>query len=286
MVIYIILLLITSLITGVSLSNPALMKGITDIYLISLMVLTILSIIGMIAYKFITIFTPYEILRRDNTIVCNINNRRKRELVDISNIDEYLDKYKTLNIIDGYVLKKKNKKKKVSAKNLLFNDTKMTLADLYKKDVNEYNKIADFLKDLSHLDMEQLFWSTERLVDIKEKEKSSKDIISELYTIRKEISNKTIRNDVEVLIESLNNNYSNVNSKVINHYLPILANICKKYSYLEENDINNEEFIELHNNLHAIFNSIIQVINSRSDNVVNISNIQSVESLLNSKNNS
>ena len=280
-VIYLMLIVAASLISGVSLFDPKIIEGVTSIFLIALIVFAILSLIVFLYYKYLTIFTPYEILRRDNTIVCNIDDKRNRQLIDISNINEYLDKYKALSIIDGYILKKKDKNKKVSAKNLLFDDSKKTLADLYKEDVNKYNKIADFIKEISVLNIDELFWRTDELIKSRQKKEASKDIVDELRDIRMDISNRVIRNDIDTLIESLKYNYDNVEFKVINQYLPILINICKKYSYLEDNELENDEFINLHNNLHSITNSINQIINNKPDKEMEISDINDIESVLN-----
>ena len=280
-VIYLMLIVAASLISGVSLFDPNIIEGVSSIFLIALIVFAILSLIIFLYYKYLTIFTPYEILRRDNTIVCNIDDKRNRQLIDISNINEYLDKYKALSIIDGYILKKKDKNKKVSAKNLLYDDSKKTLADLYKEDVHKYNKIADFIKEISVLNIDELFWRTDELIKSRQKKDASKDIVDELRDIRMDISNTVIRNDIDTLIESLKYNYDNVEFKVINQYLPILINICKKYSYLEDNELENDEFISLHNNLHAITNSINQIINNKPDKEMEISDINDIESILN-----
>lgn len=284
-VIYLITIISASLISGISLFDSRIIEGVTNIFLIALVVLAILSLAIFIFYKYLTIFTPYEILKRDNTIVCNIDDKRNRIFVDVSNINEYLDKYKALSIIDGYILKKKDKNKKVSANNLLYGDSKQTLADLYKKDVDEYNKIADFIKDISNLNIDELFWKTEQLVKSRQKKDASRDIIEELMDIKSKINNREIRNDIDNLIKSLRYNYDNVQFKIINQYLPILINICKKYSYLEDNKLDNDEFMNLHNNLHAIINSINQIINNKIDNKDEIKEINSLESILNSKNN-
>jgi len=279
LILFIILSILTSLVTGISIFNIDIFRTSLSVFLYALIVLASLFLFVAILLTIISKFTPYEIFNRENIIVCNIKDKRKRQLIDISNINEYLDKYKSLNIIDNLTIRKKNKNKKLSSNNLLIiddNDNHNTLSKIYRKDIQLYEKITGFLKDISKFNVEELFWKMDSYINKKETDNKIIDITNDLSILKKKISDKTINDDINTLIKSLDNND---NIKIINNYIPILIKITNKYAYLEKNDYNSNEFINLHNNLHQIYKTINNLLNNEIVDEEN-SEINNLETIL------
>lgn len=274
----IVLSFIASLIHGVPVT--AFSEVIKTIFPISVFILLILFISVLIGAIFKVKTTPEvkpSVIYRDNTLKYQVieNKRRRPKTIKIDNIDAYLDKYKTMYIIDNLMLKKKNYNEKSNINNLLIveNDKSESLNTINNNNTNKYNRICSFLDSIKTYSVDDLYWRLKSYVSKENLILNGKELSDSLINLNKLVNDKDINNSVIntlSLIEQMNIKINDVGSKdqirkVYDHYLPMLIKILDDYINLGDNELDRTNNDLAKNRLIKTFALINEALNKLSD---------------------
>ena len=269
-VLILILALFTSLYTGISMYNPNIYSGLSEIYKMSFVILAVLFLfIGLMLSYFTKNSKKQSIVSKDNTLKYDDpNNNRNKILIDLTNIDEYLNKHKQMIIIDDLILTKNDYRKLSSYSNLLIVDNKNNkeyrIGDLYSKNSKKYNKICAFLDKISNLSSEEIYWHLKNIISNDIIINNGNDLIDKLRIIRSNIEDEEIKGYLSNIINSTNKTQTyldNVSSnekirRLYDNYLPMLIKICENYEILEHDQTDVDSLRKSKDNLIETFNMI------------------------------
>ena len=274
----IVLSFIAALVNGVPFT--AFREVIKVIFPISMFILLILFISVLIGAIFKVKTTPevkQSVIYRDNTLKYQVieNKRRRPKTIKIDNIDAYLDKYKTMYIIDNLMLKKKNYNEKSNINNLLIveNDKSESLNTINNNNTNKYNRICSFLDSIKTYSVDDLYWRLKSYVSKENLILNGKELSDSLNNLNKLVNDKDINDSVNntlSLIEQMNIKINDVGSKdqirkVYDHYLPMLIKILDDYIHLGDNELDKTNNDLAKNRLIKTFALINEALNKLSD---------------------
>lgn len=274
----IVLSFIAALVNGVPFT--AFREVIKVIFPISMFILLILFISVLIGAIFKVKTTPEvkpSVIYRDNTLKYQVieNKRRRPKTIKIDNIDAYLDKYKTMYIIDNLMLKKKNYNEKSNINNLLIveNDKSESLNTINNNNTNKYNRICSFLDSIKSYSVDDLYWRLKSYVSKENLILNGKELSDSLINLNKLVNDKDINDSVNntlSLIEQMNIKINDVGSKdqirkVYDHYLPMLIKILDDYIHLGDNELDKTNNDLAKNRLIKTFALINEALNKLSD---------------------
>ena len=184
------------------------------------------------------------VLVKDGILRYEDENHKKKD-VDLTNIDNYLNEYKSMKLFDGITLTKHDYNKKSSASNLEidYEDKKMALKYLYKNNYDLYNRLCAFLEDISDKDMVSLEFRLNSYIKQDEIRTSGKNAALDLRNLYNQIKDEEIRKQLNEVIDNIKNNESQIDSderyrRLYENYLTLLVDICKNYALLEK--LNND----------------------------------------------
>ena len=262
-----VLALITSATTGISLLDPAILKMLSDIFIIALGVLGLLFLIPFIVIVFIkkgeVNLTGPSALVKDNALRYDVyeNGKKRKKTFDIRNIDNYLNIYKQMYVIDNMILSKPDTSKKANANTLqieLPDKTKMSLRNLSVADKDLYNRLCAFLDSISDLDEIALQFRLGSLVQKETIINSANEAIGSLKTLRRQIKDEEVTDQLDKTIEKLSSDQDRIENndtvrKLYEKYLKLLVDICNNYAVLEKHNTDPNNLIKTKQNLLQTF---------------------------------
>ena len=262
-----VLALITSATTGIPLFDPAILKMLSDIFIIALVVLGLLLLIPFIVIVFImkgeVHMTGPSALVKDYALRYDAyeDGKKKKKTFDIRNIDKYLSEYKQMYVIDAIILTKPDKNKKANANTLyieLPDKTKMSLRNLSVEDKDLYNRLCAFLDSIHDLDEIALQFRLGSLVQKETIINSAKEAINSLKALRRQIQDEEVTDQLDKTIEKLSNDQDRIENndmvrKLYERYLKLLVDICNNYAVLEKYNTAPNNLIRTKQNLLETF---------------------------------
>ena len=262
-----VLALITSATTGIPLFDPAILKMLSDIFIIALVVLGLLLLIPFIVIVFImkgeVHMTGSSALVKDNALRYDAyeDGKKKKKTFDIRNIDKYLSEYKQMYVIDGMILTKPDKNKKANANTLyieLLDKTKMSLRNLSVEDKDLYNRLCAFLDSIHDLDEIALQFRLGSLVQKETIINSAREAINSLKALRRQIQDEEVTDQLDKTIEKLSSDQDRIENndmvrKLYERYLKLLVDICNNYAVLEKYNTAPNNLVKTKQNLLETF---------------------------------
>ena len=262
-----VLALITSATTGIPLFDPAILKMLSDIFIIALGVLGLLFLIPFIVIVFIkkgeVNLTGPSALVKDNALRYDVyeNGKKRKKTFDIRNIDNYLNIYKQMYVIDNMILSKPDTSKKANANTLqieLPDKSKMSLRNLSVADKDLYNRLCAFLDSISDLDEIALQFRLGSLVQKETIINSANEAIGSLKALRRQIRDEEVTNQLDKTIEKLSSDQDRIENndtvrKLYEKYLKLLVDICNNYAVLEKHNTDPNNLIKTKQNLLQTF---------------------------------
>lgn len=252
------LFIVASVVSGVSLTNPAILKMFVDIFGISVGIIALLGV----AFFAAAIFLMKSPEQKNGSMVVkdgsmkyeyrDENNRIRKKTVNLSNIDKYLNDYKEMNIIDDLKLYKKDKSKKANVMTMFVEQSDgkvLSLKDLYFEDKNEYNRIGAFLDRISKKDEIDLEFRLRKYVAVDNIINSGKEKILVLKNYKRQIKDKNIVEGISEIIDDINDmeddiaaieDYDKVR-KLYDNYLGMMIGILDNFENLEKYEKRPEE---------------------------------------------
>ena len=262
-----VLALITSATTGIPLFDPAILKMLSDIFIIALVVLGLLLLIPFIVIVFImkgeVHMTGPSALVKDYALRYDTyeDGRKKKKTFDIRNIDKYLSEYKQMYVIDEMILSKPDKNKKANANTLyieLPDKTKMSLRNLSVEDKDLYNRLCAFLDSIHDLDEIALQFRLGSLVQKETIINSAREAINSLKALRRQIQDEEVTDQLDKTIEKLSSDQDRIENndmvrKLYERYLKLLVDICNNYAVLEKYNTAPNNLVKTKQNLLETF---------------------------------
>lgn len=252
------LFIVASVVSGVSLTNPAILKMFVDIFGISVGIIALLGVAFFAAAIFL-MKSPAQksgsMIVKDGSMKYEYrdeNNRVRKKTVNLSNIDRYLNDYKEMNIIDYLKLFKKDKSKKANVMTMFIEkpDGKaLSLRDLYFEDKNQYDRIGAFLDRISKKDEIDLEFRLRKYVAVDNIINSGKEKILVLKNYKRQIKDKDIVEGISEIIDDINDmeddiaaieDYDKVR-KLYDNYLGMMIGILDNFENLEKYEKRPEE---------------------------------------------
>lgn len=262
---------ITSLKTGISMFDPAILKMIGDIFKISLVILGIL-IFSMMFFAIKwgnTPVAPKSTLIKDNALRYEVKDGRRkyRKTFDLTNIDNYLMEYNEMIIFDDIRIYKQDKTKKSNALNLMVelpDKRKLSLRDLNNQDSDLYNRIGAFLDDIHNKDSIALSFHLRTYVNEEKIVHDGENTINDLKILKKKIKDSDIDEQIDLTISNIQKTrelikqvgYSDKLRKLYEHYLSMLVEILDNYEMLERHKADEAQLKEAKDRLLQTFSLI------------------------------
>ena len=267
------LFIVASVVSGVSLTNPAILKMFVDIFGISVGIIALLGV----AFFAAAIFLMRSPVQKSGSMVVkdgsmkyeyrDENNRIRKKTVNLSNIDKYLNDYKEMNIIDDLKLYKKDKSKKANVMTMFVEqpDGKvLSLKDLYFEDKNEYNRIGAFLDRIAKKDEIDLEFRLRKYVAVDNIINSGREKILVLKDYKRQIKDKDVVNGISEIINDITDmeddiaaieDYDKVR-KLYDNYLGMMIGILDNFQNLEKYEKRPEELAKAKQQLLQSFKLI------------------------------
>jgi len=267
------LFIVASVVSGVSLTNPAILKMFVDIFGISVGIIALLGV----AFFAAAIFLMRSPAQKSGSMVVkdgsmkyeyrDENNRIRKKTVNLSNIDKYLNDYKEMNIIDDLKLYKKDKSKKANVMTMFIEkpDGKvLSLKDLYFEDKNEYNRIGAFLDRIAKKDEIDLEFRLRKYVAVDNIINSGREKILVLKDYKRQIKDKDVVNGISEIINDITDmeddiaaieDYDKVR-KLYDNYLGMMIGILDNFQNLEKYEKRPEELAKAKQQLLQSFKLI------------------------------
>jgi len=267
------LFIVASVVSGVSLTNPAILKMFVDIFGISVGIIALLGV----AFFAAAIFLMRSPAQKSGSMVVkdgsmkyeyrDENNRIRKKTVNLSNIDKYLNDYKEMNIIDDLKLYKKDKSKKANVMTMFIEkpDGKvLSLKDLYFEDKNEYNRIGAFLDRIAKKDQIDLEFRLRKYVAVDNIINSGRAKILVLKDYKRQIKDKDVVNGISEIINDITDmeddiaaieDYDKVR-KLYDNYLGMMIGILDNFQNLEKYEKRPEELAKAKQQLLQSFKLI------------------------------
>ena len=243
-----VLALLTSATTGIPLFDPAILKMLSNVFMIALGVLGLLLLIPFVVIVFIkkgeVHLTGPSALVKDYALRYDAyeDGRKKKKTFDIRNIDRYLNEYKQMYVIENMILSKPDRNKKANANTLFIelpDKTKTSLRNLSVEDKDLYNRLCAFLDSIHDLDEIALQFRLGSLVQKETIINSAKEAIDSLKALRRQIKDGEVIEQLDKTIEKLSSDQDRIENndmvrKLYERYLKLLVDICNNYAVLEK----------------------------------------------------
>ena len=267
------LFIVASVVSGVSLTNPAILKMFVDIFGISVGIIALLGV----AFFAAAIFLMRSPAQKSGSMVVkdgsmkyeyrDENNRVRKKTVNLSNIDRYLNDYKEMNIIDDLKLYKKDKSKKANVMTMFVEQSDgkvLSLKDLYFEYKNEYNRIGAFLDRIAKKDEIDLEFRLRKYVAVDNIINSGREKILVLKDYKRQIKDKDVVNGISEIINDITDmeddiaaieDYDKVR-KLYDNYLGMMIGILDNFQNLEKYEKRPEELAKAKQQLLQSFKLI------------------------------
>ena len=300
-----VMFVLTSLITGISMSLSSIIGLFGQLFAISIYVLFALILFGLFM-AFLTMkrnpSVSTSMVVRDNYLkydAIDKDGRKRKKTVSLANINDYLTEHGSMNIIDGLVLSKGGNEAKANIRNLYVGteEKKISLAELYNQDQDAYNRIAAFLDHISMRDKIALEFHLHTYVFQQDMLEKGKDLQSELKQLQKGLRDEEVADRIGNTLQELETMEKQLDSaadndklrKLYTHYVPMLAEIIRNYRDLDEGipserERNNskEQLMQTFDLIDAAFASLNQKEDQDFEKLETSS--ESMEQLLQTKN--
>ena len=187
---------------------------------------------------------------------------------------------------DDLRLYKADPNKKSSAINLMVETSdkrKLSLKDLYFEDADQYNRICAFLDRISDKDEIDLEFRLRKYVAQENILYAGEDAVRTFKELRKEISDKTIKAQIDRTIENIRKTSTCIDQidrddqmrKLYDNYMDMLVEILKNYATLEKHEKRPEELNKAKEKLLQTF----ELINSAFDALISGKEEEKIEEL-------
>ena len=287
-----ILFFITSAVTGISMFNEEIMKLLTVLFGITVFIVIILAL-ALVGAIFGLSKSPVRntgsMVVKDNALKYEYrdeNSRKRKKSFSLTNIDRYLNDYKEMYLPDDLRLYKADPNKKSSAINLMVETSdkrKLSLKDLYFEDADQYNRICAFLDRISDKDEIDLEFRLRKYVAQENILYAGEDAVRTFKELRKEISDKTIKAQIDRTIENIRKTSTCIDQidrddqmrKLYDNYMDMLVEILKNYATLEKHEKRPEELNKAKEKLLQTF----ELINSAFDALISGKEEEKIEEL-------
>ena len=303
--ILLVLFVLTSLLTGISMSLPSIIGLFGQLFAISIYVLFALILFGLFM-AFLTIkrnpSVSNSMVVRDNYLkydTIDKDGRKRKKTVSLANINDYLMEHGSMNIIEGLTLSKEGKEAKASIRNLFVGaeEKKISLAELYNQDPDSYNRIAAFLDHISVRDKIALEFHLHTYVFQQDMLEKGTEMQQELKRLQHSIQDEEVRNRIRETLKQLETAEKQLDSaadndrlrKLYTYYMPMLIEIIGSYSQLDSHEEagsgkakSRAQLMQTFDLIEAAFASLIQKENDDSDLLEAAS--ESMEQLLETRN--
>lgn len=252
-----ILFVITSLITGIPLSASGISELFSDLFSITMFIVTILAIIIIVGLGTFMLNPSVNasVLVKDNELryeYLDENGKKKRKSFSLLKIDEYLKTYKEMNIIDGLKLTRKDPDKRPSANTLIIelpDGKKMSLKELSRDDADAYGRIAHFLDGISDKDDLQMVFRMRNYVGRENIINSGKENSETIRDIRRQLLDGELKQEIDRISENIRQVERDIDElaepdkirKLYDNYLPMLKEIGSSYLNLQNHELRKEE---------------------------------------------
>ena len=261
------LAIITSITTGIPLFDPAILDMLSKVFIIALGVLGLLFLIPFVVIVFfkkgdVSLNGPSALVK-DNALRYEVyeDGKKRKKTFDIRNIDNYLNTYKQMYVINGMILSKPDTSKKANANTLqieLPDKTRMSLRQLSVEDKDLYNRLCAFLDSISALDEIALQFRLGSLVQKETIIYSAKEAMDLLRVQKNQIQDEEVLKQLDTTIEKLNRDQNSIDSndrirKLYDRYLKLLVGICENYAVLEKHNTDPKNLLKTKQNLLETF---------------------------------
>ena len=261
------LAIITSITTGIPLFDPAILDMLSKVFIIALGVLGLLFLIPFVVIVFfkkgdVSLNGPSALVK-DNALRYEVyeDGKKRKKTFDIRNIDNYLNTYKQMYVINGMILSKPDTSKKANANTLqieLPDKTRMSLRQLSVADKDLYNRLCAFLDSISALDEIALQFRLGSLVQKETIIYSAKEAMDLLRVQKNQIQDEEVLKQLDTTIEKLNRDQNSIDSndrirKLYDRYLKLLVGICENYAVLEKHNTDPKNLLKTKQNLLETF---------------------------------
>ncbi|MBR4462078.1 MAG: hypothetical protein IKS51_05835 [Erysipelotrichaceae bacterium] len=247
-----ILFILTSAMTGISMSLQGIKDLFSTLFVISIYILAALVLFGFIMMAITMKKNPAaasSMVVRDNYLkyeYIDKDGKKKKRTFSLVNINKYLETRGQMKLIDGLVLSKDGHDSKASIRNLMVSteEKKQSLATVYNEDPAEYQRIAMFLDHISTHDEIDLDFHLDTYIFRENMAEEGKKLQSSLRSRLKGIEDEEIRNRIIETIQELqkaeglldDSGYDDKLRKLYTTYVPMLIGILETYGGLDRND--------------------------------------------------
>ena len=297
LILLLILALIASAQTGMPIFDPAILKMLSQIFIIALGVLGLLFLIPFLVIVFVkkgdVSLNGPSALVKDNALRYEVyeDGKKKKKTFDIRNIDRYLSTYRQMYVIDNMILSKPDTSKKANSNTLqieLPDKRKLSLRNLSVEDKSLYNRLCAFLDSISDLDEIALQFRLGSLVQKETIINSAKQAINSLKVLKDQIQDEEVIDKLNVTIDKLSSDQDKIDNndrvrKLYERYLKLLVDICNNYAVLEKHNTSPGSLNKTKQNLLETFTLIDAAIDKAEiKNDVEIeAEVRNIEEVLN-----
>ena len=251
---FLLLCVLASKISGVSIVNEEIMKGLEMILIIALCIFGFLTLglltAGILSGKKEGSYSSksQSILIKDGSLRYEKKDekgKKKKVNIDIRKIDAYLNEYGELYMVKDTKLHKKDKNAKPNANTLyiqLPDGRDMSLHELNNEDPDFYNEVCAFLDRIKDMDAVELSFRGRRYVNEEDLKIEGKENIAKMKAAAKKIRDPQVKEEINKTVSIIEDFEADIygNSdkirKLYDHYLPMLNEIIENYTVMEGHD--------------------------------------------------
>ncbi|MBQ6560146.1 MAG: hypothetical protein IJL85_04890 [Erysipelotrichaceae bacterium] len=277
-----ILFVLTSSLTGISMSLQGVKDLFTSLFVISIYVLAALALFGFIMAAIAMKKNPSvssSMVVRDNYLKYDYTDKdgkKKKKTFSLVNINKYLESHGQMKLIDDLILSKEGHDSKASIRNLMVGTEegeKKSLATVYNEDPAEYQRIAAFLDHISARDEINLEFRLNTYIFrenmAEEGQKLQASLRNQLRNIQDEVVCSRIIETIQELqkAEQLLSDagYDDRLRKLYMNYMPMLTGIIETFGGLDRNDQDLKRKEKARTELMQTFDLILAAFASLND---------------------
>ena len=278
-----VLFVITSSVTGISMSLPGIKDLFTTLFVMSIYILAALVLFGFIMMAVTmkkNLVSASSMVVRDNYLkydAIDRDGKKKKKTFSLANINKYLETHGQMNLIDDLILSKDGHDAKANIRNLMVateGGEKKSLAAIYNEDPAEYQRIAAFLDHISSHDEIDLEFRLNTYIFRDEMVEEGQKLQSSLRSQLKGIEDEEIRKRMVETIQELqkaedlldDSGYDDRLRKLYTRYLPMLMEILETYGSLDRNDQDLKRKEKARSELMETFDLILAAFASLNNN--------------------
>ena len=247
-----VMFVLTSALTGISMSIPAIIGMFGKLFAISIYVLFALILFGLFMAFLSGKKNPVSsssMVVRDNYLKYEFTDKdgkKRKKTFSLANINKYLETHGQMKIIDDLILSKDGHDAKANIRNLMAGTEteKKSLAAIYNEDPAEYKRIATFLDHISTHDVIDLEFRLDTYRFRENMTEEGQKLQASLRAEQKKIEDEEIRSRIDQTIHELakaeqylpDAGQDDRLRKLYTRYLPMLGGIIESYEGLDRND--------------------------------------------------